>query len=181
MPVQEDMMMKKVPLIKYFDIISPKQDDKIRFQILEKSDIHAVPFLGRSAVNNGIVDYVSERTGYVNEGNVITIALDGSTGSTFYQYHKFSSGQNIWILKHKEQYLKELTPVIAMFLITSIRLAVKDYTWNLSLTKSRLKNINILLPVRHDESIDVEYIQKRMETIRNIGMIRHISDKRLEE
>lgn len=131
--------------------------------------------------NNNLFAVEKEKSIYTIIALNMFINKDGSTGSTFYQYHKFSSGQNIWILKHKEQYLKKLTPVIAMFLITSIRLAVKDYTWNLSLTKSRLKNINIILPVRHDESIDVEYIQKRMETIRNIGMIRHISDKRLEE
>lgn len=92
----------KVPLHKYFDIEAPKQDDKIRFEMSDKRDRDAIPFLERSSVNNGIVDYVVKREGYVNEGGVITIALDGSTGSTFYQHHPFSSGQNIWILRYKQ-------------------------------------------------------------------------------
>lgn len=172
--------LSKVPLIKYFDIISPKQDDKINFEIAECEKKRAIPFLGRSAVNNGIVDYVVERDGYVNEGNVITIALDGSTGSTFYQYHRFSSGQNIWILKPRSEYLEALTPVTAMFLITSIRKAVEDYTWNLSLTKTRLKNIHIFLPLNEDETIDVAYIAQRMEHIRNINMVTDIQEDRYE-
>ena len=170
----------KVPLIKYFEIISPKQDDKINFDVIDGDKRNGIPFLGRSAANNGIVDYVVEKQDFVNTGNVITIALDGSTGSTFYQHHKFSSGQNIWILQHKEEYIKELTPEIAMFLITSIRIAVKDYTWNLSLTKSRLKNINIFLPLNDDESVDLVYIRQRMKKIRNIEMISKIQEERYE-
>lgn len=172
--------LTKVLLTDYFDIIAPKQDDKIRFEVMEEGKKDGIPFLGRSAVNNGIVDVVKERENYVNEGNVITIALDGSTGSTFYQYHAFSSGQNIWILKHKEEYLEELTPVIALFLITSIRKAVKGYTWNLSLTKTRLKNIRIYLPLKKDGKVDTAYIDSRMRKLRNCGLVESIREKRFE-
>ncbi len=174
------MQLTKVLLTDYFDIVSPKQDDRIRFEVLEEGKKDGIPFLGRSAVNNGIVAVVKKRENFVNEGNVITIALDGSTGATFYQYHAFSSGQNIWILKHKEQYLKEMTPQVALFLITSIRKAVKGYTWNLSLTKTRLKNIRIYLPVKEDGSLDVKYIESRMKKLRNIEMIENIRENRFE-
>jgi len=174
------MELTKVSLTDYFDIIAPKQDDKIRFEVMEEKKKDGIPFLGRSAVNNGIVAVVKERENYVNEGNVITIALDGSTGSTFYQYHAFSSGQNIWILKHKSQYLEEMTPIVALFLITSIRKAVKGYTWNLSLTKTRLKNIKIYLPLNKDGKVDIEYINRRMRKLRNSGLIENIHEKRFE-
>lgn len=172
--------MKKVPLTEYFDIIAPIQDDKINFTQAEKRKKNGIPFLGRSAANNGIVGYVEKRPGFVNEGNVITIALDGSTGATFYQYHNFSSGQNIWILKQKEKYLKEMTPEIAMFIITSIRKAVEGYTWNLSLTKTRLQNIKIYLPVTGEGSVDTDYIHKRMSGIRNISFIKNIQKERMD-
>lgn len=175
-----EQKLVKVPLNKYFEIISPKQDDKINFNVIDGDKSNGIPFLGRSAVNNGIVDYVVERQGFINEGKVITIALDGSTGSTFYQHHNFSSGQNIWILKPNSTYIKEMSPEIAMFLITSIRIAVKDYTWNLSLTKKRLNNINIFLPLKDDECLDSEYIKMRMHKIRNIGMIKNIREERYE-
>ena len=176
--IKSNSELKKVSLIKYFTILSAKQDDKINFKVRDIKDVETVPFLGRSSTNNGIVDYVEKREKLINDGNVITIALDGSTGSTFYQYHPFCSGQNIWILKPKEEYLSELTPVVAMFLITTIRLAVKSYTYNLSLTKTRLSNININLPLKDDETIDVEYINNRMSKLRNIKMIKDINSTR---
>lgn len=171
--------LKKVSLMKYFNIMSAKQDDKINFNVKDFKDIDALPFVGRSSTNNGIVDYVEKREGFVNDGNVLTIALDGSTGSTFYQYHDFHSGQNIWVAKPYKEYLPELTPKVAMFLITTISLAVKSYTYNLSLTKKRLANINIYLPIKEDETIDVDYINTVMNKIRNINMIENISMKRL--
>lgn len=170
--------LTKVSLVKYFDIKSAIQDDKINFNVTSINDKDSVPFLGRSSSNNGIVDYVEERRTFVNNGNCITIALDGSTGSTFYQYHKFCSGQNIWILNPKKEYLNELTPTVAMFLITTIRIAVKNYTYNLSLTKTRLSNINIYLPINKDETINVEYINKQMSELRNINMIESINENR---
>lgn len=172
--------LTKVFLTDYFDIVAPKQDDKLRFEVLEEGKKDGIPFLGRSAVNNGIVAVVKERKNFVNEGNVITIALDGSTGATFYQYHAFSSGQNIWILKHKKEYLEEMTPLIALFLITSIRKAVKGYTWNLSLTKTRLKNIKVYLPLREDGKVDTEYIDSRMRKLRNSELVKNIHEKRFE-
>jgi len=172
--------LMKVLLTDYFDIVAPKQDDKLRFEVMEENKKDGIPFLGRSAVNNGIVAVVKKRENFVNEGNVITIALDGSTGSTFYQYHAFSSGQNIWLLKHKKKYLEEMTPAIALFLITSIRKAVKGYTWNLSLTKTRLKNIRIYLPIQKDGKIDIDYIDSRMRKLRNSELIESIHEKRFE-
>ncbi|EOU1763245.1 TPA: restriction endonuclease subunit S [Clostridium perfringens] len=174
----ENKALTKVPLIKYFSIESPRQDDKINFNIMDIKNQESIPFLGRSSVNNGIVAYVEQRENYINEGGVITIALDGSTGSTFYQMHKFSSGQNIWILRPKKEYLEELTPEIAMFLITTIRIAVKNYTYNLSLTKTRLSKINILLPIKDDKSIDSDYIIERIKKLRNSKLLNNIRETR---
>lgn len=172
-------MLSKVLLSKYFDIKSAIQDDKINFEIVDKNDKNSIPFLGRSALNNGIVDYVKQRKNFINNGNVITIALDGSTGSTFYQYHKFSSGQNIWLLVPKQEYLESLTPLIALYFVTSIRKAVKEYSYNLSLTKTRLQNIKVFLPLNKNETIDTVSIENEMNQLRNISFIKNINTERL--
>lgn len=172
-------MYQKVSLTKYFDIKQAIQSDKITFDVSTIDDVDAVPFLGRSAVNNGIVDYVKPIENRINKGRTITIALDGSTGSTFYHHHDFSSGQNIWILEAKEEYFDELPPGVFLFLITTIRKAVNDYSWNLSLTKGRLSNIKILLPIKDDEKVDVELINELMKSLRNIEYLKNISEVRL--
>ncbi len=173
-------MYTKVNLLKYFNIVSVIQSDKINFNLSSKEDGKAIPFLGRSASNNGIVDYVEPRVGYVNKGGTITIALDGSTGATFYQHHEYSSGQNIWILEPREEYFKEFDPEIAIFLITTIKKAVVAYSWNLSLTKTRLSAVNILLPLhKKSEVVNTDLIKKEMSHLRHIGLIKNIPAKRI--
>jgi hypothetical protein len=172
--------MEKVLLSEYFYIITPKQDDKINFKDSSMNNPNAIPFLGRSRDNNGIVGYVEPKEGLINPGKVLTIALDGSTGATFYQHHSFSSGQNIWILKPKEIYLPQgLTPLIALFLVTTIRKAAENFSYNLSLTKTRLKKLHVLLPLDEERKIDVDYITSRMKKLRNIELLERISDNRL--
>lgn len=172
--------MKKVKLSTFFKINSAIQDDKINFELANKNDKDAIPFLGRSATNNGIVDYVKFRKGYVNDGGQITIALDGSTGSTFYQHHPFSSGQNIWILEPRKEKIEYINPKIAIYLITTIRKAVADYSYNLGLTKTRLENnIDVILPLTKDGKLDLEFIESEIDNLRNVEMIEKINSSRL--
>src|SRR5699024_5073369 len=103
--------------------------------------------------------------GKVNEGGVITLALDGSTGSTFYQHYPFLSGQNIWVLTPNREKFTEWNPLIALFCVTSISKAVEAYTYNLSLTKTRLKNIQINLPLNSDGTVAVQAIEETMDEI----------------
>lgn len=173
-------MYKKVSLLKYFDIKSVIQNDKINFEVTERDNVDAIPFLGRSSVNNGIVDYVKRKEEFVNKGGKITIALDGSTGATFYQHHDFSSGQNIWELAPRKDYFDELNPLIYLFLVTSIRKAVTEYSWNLSLTKTRLSNININLPILENEKVDISLIKQKMNGLRNINFIKNIPPEQLK-
>lgn len=172
--------MNKVKLSTYFEVNSAIQDDKINFEIVDKNDKNAIPFLGRSASNNGIVDYVKFREGYVNEGGQITIALDGSTGSTFYQHHPFSSGQNIWILAPKKEKIAYVNPKIAIYLITTIRKAVVDYSYNLGLTKTRLENnINVILPLKKNGELAVKFIESEIDKLRNVSLIAAINLHRI--
>ena len=175
------MIYKKVNIIKYFEIKQVIQDDKINFEIVNRDNKEAIPFLGRSSTNNGIVGYVKKREGFVNNGGKITIALDGSTGATFYQHHDFSSGQNIWELKPLGEFFEELSPVIYLYLVTSIRKAVTEYSWNLSLTKKRLSNINIILPLQdNSDKVDTNFIKKQMNRIRNVSYLMNIPQTHAE-
>jgi hypothetical protein len=176
--------MEKVRLATYFDILPAIQDDKMNFEILDINNNNSIPFLGRSASNNGIVDYVKKDAKLINEGGVITIALDGSTGSTFYQHHPFSSGQNIWLLKANEDYFEEFNQFVALYCITSIKKAVVNYvgSYNLSLTKTRLtNNIEIKLPLKSDGKVDVTLIKKEMNKLRNINILKNLPNDRYFE
>ncbi len=121
-----DQHLSKVWLTEYFYILPAKQKDKIQVQISSVMNPDSVPFVGRKATNNGISDYIRYDADCINDGGVLTLALDGSTGSTFYQHHNFASGQNIWILKPREEKIKDFSPEIALYLKTTVSQAVID-------------------------------------------------------
>lgn len=170
----------KVPLVEYFEIKASIQQDKMHFQEADINDLDAHPFLSRSRANNGINSYVVGPERLLNEGNVISLALDGSTGSTFYQKHPFFSGQNIWLLIPKEDKVPIFDTKIAIYIISSIRKAVSQYTYNLSLTKSRLEKINLMLPILENENLDTDYIYKQMEKVRHVELLDQILDERYQ-
>lgn len=173
-----DRCLRRVMLTKYFEILPAKQKDKIQVRISSVMNPDAIPFVGRKATNNGISDYIEYDSDCLNEGGVLTLALDGSTGATFYQHHSFASGQNIWILKPRQERIKDFSPEVALYLKTTVSRAVTDYSYNLSLTKTRLKNIEIFVPVNEKDEVDAAYIHKVMSHITNIEYVQTVSESR---
>ncbi|MFJ2618215.1 restriction endonuclease subunit S [Glutamicibacter sp. NPDC087344] len=174
------MKMQRVPLIDFFEIKSSLQDDKINFTDADINDVDSLPFVSRTARNNGVTAYCETVAEKVNSGGVITLALDGSTGSTFYQHHSFLSGQNIWLLIPNKDRIGELTPQIALYLIASIRKAVSSYTYNLSLTKTRLNKIQLILPLTIDSKLDRKAVVDAMSQVRHVELIEEVPEERYQ-
>lgn len=162
-----------------FDVKATIQGDKITFKKSSVFETEALPFLGRSGLNNGVVDYVNADLSKINPGKVITVALDGSTGATFYQHHPFCSGQNIWILSPKADVIRSFNQYVAIYLVASIRKAVASYSYNLSLTKTRLLKVDILVPTINGLEVDVETMRECVASLRNADLINDIPSERL--
>ena len=159
----------------FFEIVPSRQIDKMNTVEADINDVDAVPFLSRSDRNNGMSGYVMPIAKKVNEGGCISVALDGSTGATFYQHHPFMSGQNIWLLMPRADRFPQFDPAIALYCVASIRKAVKHYTYNQSLTKTRLRNIYIFLPVDGAGRVDTTAINDAMKEVRHMNLIEEIS------
>jgi type I restriction-modification system DNA methylase subunit len=176
--IKANIPLKLIAITDFFDIVSPKQKDKMLTIESTVYDIDSLPFLGRKATNNGISGYIIRDPALINEGGVLTVALDGSTGATFYQHHSFASGQNIWILRPRKEKITRMTPVMALYFSESISRAVTAYSYNLSLTKSRLEKIKILLPVLNDGTVDEKTIISTMNQLKNIDLLSSIPNGR---
>lgn len=173
-----EKQLSKEMLTKFFRILPARQKDKIQASISSVTNPEAIPFIGRKASNNGISDYIDYDPACINNGGVLTLALDGSTGATFYQHHNFASGQNIWILEPRKDLIPEFSPEVALYLKTTVSQAVIDYSYNLSLTKTRLKNIEILLPLTQTGVLDADYIHTVMSNVINIEYVQSVPEKR---
>lgn len=85
---------------------------------LTKKDMREgdIPFIGASAVNNGVTAYIANDS-ELHPANTITVAYNGSVGESFYQEIPFWASDDINVLYPKFP----LTRNIAMFLIPILK------------------------------------------------------------
>ena len=120
---------------------------------MKKGDI---PYVSRSAFNNGVVDYGSDTTQIgedINRGNAITIGAEGITA--FYQPNVFLTGNRITILRNK--YLNEL---VALFICTILNLSMENrYSYGYTANQDRLSDLIIKLPATDKNQPDWEFME----------------------
>lgn len=112
---------KEFPLSQMFDIcygkFIPKKDRGTK-----------TPMITTTADNNGISYYVDSDPLFA--GDALTVASDGSVGSTFYQDKDFSAGNIVVVLEPKKSTKQNWSPRSAQFLATCIkRYALIKYGW----------------------------------------------------
>lgn len=144
-----------------FDITSSSSGiDKNK--LLSNTKKANIPYITRSEENNGINLFIQEKQSdkyNLDEKNVITIGLD--TQTVFYQSHKFYTGQNIQILKHKK-----LNKLNAEFLIPLIKVQMQKFNWGGNgATLGRLYKTKIMLPVNQKDTIDWEFMEEYTKSI----------------
>ena len=133
------------------------------------------PYISTTRENNGICAYVAE---YNRNGNLISLAYDGSIGACFYQTDPFFASEKIVTIDLTQH---ELTPGIAMFLITVIKLESEMYSyggrkWTV---EKQLKNTELYLPVDQNEEPDYAYMENYIGQLS--GQVENIPDYFLNE
>ena len=92
----------------------------------------AHPYVTRSALNNGISDYVSDINYTLNKGNCITIGAEGKTA--FYQNKTFVSGVKIYTLRHNA-----LNSYNALFICTVLNANLCKYNYGRARILQKIK------------------------------------------
>ena len=127
---------------------------------LQNSNVGLTPYISSTAENNGVAGYVDEEPSHV--GNVLTIARNGSVGSTFYQKDPFcASPDDVRILTPKF----DLSPYSALFVKTVIELEKFRYAYGRKLGTARLKKMVIKLPTTTENIPDTEYMENYIKSL----------------
>ena len=118
------------------------------------------PYVGASAENNGITIY----SGHFPEhqGNVVTIATDGSVGEAFYQPKDFNATSNIMVLHLKSH---EWNPQIGLFISTIIRQEQNKYNYGRKWGLSRMKESFISLPVTSEGQPNYDLMERYINSL----------------
>ena len=119
------------------------------------------PYISTTRDNNGICAYVSE---YNREGNLISLAYDGSIGACFYQTEPFFASEKIVTIDLVQT---ELNSRIALFLISIIKLEAEMYSyggrkWTV---EQQLKNTSLYLPVNSANEPDYTYMERYIDSL----------------
>ncbi len=139
------------------DIFIIRRGEPLYKQYMQRGNI---PYVSASSVNNGVSDFTDKPN---RQSNMISLAYDGSIGSTFYQNTPWFASEKIVSLKLKHHALDRH---IAMFLCRLIHNQKNKYSygykWSVGLRMNRGK---ILLPVTDGGAPDFEYMTAYVRNI----------------
>ena len=118
------------------------------------------PYIGASAENNGITIYSGHAPEH--QGNVVTIATDGSVGEAFYQPKDFNATSNIMVLHLKGH---EWNQQIGLFISTIIRQEQNKFSYGRKWGLSRMKESFISLPVTSEGQPDYDLMERYINSL----------------
>lgn len=117
-----------------------------------------VPFVSRSAVNNGVSSYVDATDLVVNKGNCITIGAEGIMA--FYQNKDFVSGVKIYSIRHER-----LNQYIAMFIATILDREAYRYNYGNARILLKLQREKIKLPATSSGNPDWDFMEHYIKSL----------------
>ena len=118
-----------------------------------------IPYITRTGLNNGILKFVCEQgTEKLNPGNVITIGVD--TQTVFYQKQAFYCGNNVLSLSSEK-----VDQYIGVFIIGILdQIVKKKYNYGYGATLTRIKNLEIPLPIISEGKPDWDFMSDYIKT-----------------
>ena len=116
------------------------------------------PFIGASAVNNGITARISNNE-HIHRGNTITLSYNGSVGEAFYQDCEFWASDDVNVLYPKF----EMNRYIAMYIIPVLKKAGQKYRFIDKWKKDDMEKDKIKLPVDGTGKPDFAFMEEYMK------------------
>lgn len=102
-----------------------------------------IPFISRTAENNGCDGYVEVDVDKVSKGNCLTIGAEGIY--CFYQSKDFATGNKVYTLRNTN-----LTSLSALFITTILNKDGYKYSYGRARIKCKLEEEIIKLPIKHN-------------------------------
>lgn len=102
-----------------------------------------IPFVSRTAENNGIDGYVSVEQSAITKGNCLTVGAEGIY--SFYQQKDFATGNKVYTLRNDDINIYHY-----MFIATILNKEDYKYSYGRARIKSKLEEEIIKLPIKYN-------------------------------
>ena len=116
--------------------------DTTKMSVKDELKDGLVPFISRSAVDNGCVGYVEVDDDMITKGDCLTIGAEGIY--SFYQPDNFATGNKIYTLRNSE-----LSIFSYLFIATVLNKESYRYSYGRARVLSMLTNEAIKLPIKY--------------------------------
>lgn len=145
----------------YFDVALGGKEE---IEDLEEGD---TPIVSTSEFNNGVTNFKKPKVTY--SSNVITVATDGSTCSSFVQEFPFYAFYKVAILKPKEGFD---IPVDAMYYMSYLLFREKwRYVYARKFGKARINLTELVVPINAAKEPDFKLMASLVRTCKAFNMI----------
>jgi type I restriction enzyme M protein len=125
------------------------------------------PFVGAIDSNNGVSTYIGQKP--IFEGNTITVNYDGNgVAEAYYQPVPYWALDSVNVLYPRF----ELTPSIAMFLVTIIRKEKFRFNYGRKWHMQRMKDSKIKLPITNFGEPDWQYMESYIKSLPYSDVVR---------
>ena len=127
---------------------------------LQSSNSGCTPYVASSGDNNGVTAYIDSSPS--QKANTLTIARNGSVGSTFYHDEPYcASPDDVRILSPKFP----MNKYSALFIKTVIEKEKFRYAYGRKLGTKRIMQLTIKLPANSDGSLDLDFMENYMKQL----------------
>lgn len=117
-----------------------------------------IPFVSRTAENNGIDGHVEIESDKLTDGNCLTIGAEGI--SAFYQPEPFATGNKVYQMRRPN-----MNQYIGLFLSTVLNLEYYRYSYGRARIMSKLKEETIKLPVDSSGNPDWRFMENYIKAL----------------
>lgn len=154
--IKDPSQWKEIQLVRLFKVFTSKDPN------LQNSNPGDTPYISSSSDNNGLTAYVD--TPASQPANTLTIARNGSVGSTFYQPVPYAaSPDDIRILVPQKGV--QLNVYSGLFIKTVIEQEKFKYAYGRKLGTKRIEKLFIKLPVTDDGEPDFGYMEDYIKSL----------------
>jgi len=120
----------------------------------------STPYIGASDTSNGVTAYIGQAP--IHEGGTISVSYNGSVAEAFYQPEPFWATDDVNVLYPKGF---KLTPEIALFFCTLIRLEKYRFNYGRKWHLERMRDSTIKLPVTQDGNPDWAFMKIYIQSL----------------
>lgn len=119
------------------------------------------PFVGASAVSNGVTAFVGNDA-YLHNGHCLTVCYNGSVGETFLQKEPFWASDDVNVLRPFDESVSDFA---LMFVAPCIRSLRRNYGYTNKWTSAKMAEDIIFLPATPDGVPDWAYMEQYMKDV----------------